>query len=351
MSGTVRVGVIGTGIGVAHIDALRQISGVAVAAVCSAQEARAAAVAARFAIPRSTTDYRDLLGDDIDAVVIATPPGLHAPMALAAIAAGKHVFCEKPLGANTAEARRLRDAAGHAGVVHMLNHQQRFAPANVRAKALLDAGYLGDVVIADAYFALNPLDYLRAPVASTSKAGWFTDSAQGGGMLTGSAGPHLVDLLLWYGGPIVAVAARAAVSRTSLQLADGTVAGDISAEDVFVLLARFAHGGLATIRGIPVAYHGGGTAVALHGTAGSLDVGYGRLRGATAADRDLAELPLPPDLPPERVGILARFIAAIREGGAAPAPNFADGVRVQAVLDASVSAAQTDAWVAVAPTD
>jgi len=351
MSGMVRVGVIGTGIGVAHIDALRQLPGVAVAAVCSAQAARAAAVAARFAIPRATTDYRDLLGDDIDAVVIATPPGLHAPMALAAIAAGKHVFCEKPLGANAAEARGLRDAARRAGVVHMLDHQQRFAPANARAKALLDAGYLGDVVVADAYFALNPLDYLRAPVASTSKAGWFTDSAQGGGILTGSAGPHLVDLLLWYGGAIVAVAAQVAVSRTSLPLVDDTVAGNVSAADVFVVLARFAHGGLATVRGIPVAYHGGGTAITLHGTAGSLDVGYGRLRGATAADRDLAELPLPPELPPERVGILARFIAAIRDGGAAPAPNFADGVRVQAVLDASVSAAQTDAWAAVAPTD
>lgn len=346
----VRVGVIGTGIGVAHIDALRQIPGAVVVGVCSAQAERAKTIASRFDVPRTTTDYHDFLGDGIDAVVIATPPGLHAPIALASMAAGKHVLCEKPLAATLEQARSLRDAATRAGVVHMVNHQQRFAPANVRAKALVESGYLGALALADAYFALNPLDYLRAPVASTSKADWFTDSAQGGGMLLGSAGPHLVDLLLWYGGTIAEVSARAAVTRPDIPLGGGTVARAVSAEDVFVVLARFAHGGLATIRGIPVAYHGGGTAVTLHGTSASLDIGYGRLRGATAADADLSPLDLPADALPERVALMARFIAAIRAGQPAPTPNFTDGVRVQAVLDASRKAAQTGTWIAVEST-
>jgi len=136
MTGEVRVGVIGTGIGVAHIEALRRVPGAAIVAVCSARAARAAEVAARFAIPRATDDYRELLAADIDAVVIATPPPLHAPMGLAAIAAGKHVLCEKPLAATLGEAHALRDAARAAGVVHMLYHQQRFASANARAKEL-----------------------------------------------------------------------------------------------------------------------------------------------------------------------------------------------------------------------
>jgi len=347
MTGEVRVGVIGTGIGVAHVEALRQVPGAVIAAICSARAARAAEAAARFAIPRATDDYRDLLAADIDAVVIATPPPLHAPMGLAAIAAGKHVLCEKPLAATLGEAHALRDAARAAGVVHMLNHQQRFASANARAKELVAAGYIGALALADAYFALNPLDYLRAPVASTSKAGWFTDAAQGGGMLAGSAGPHLVDLLLWYGGPIAEVAARSAVTRPTIPLADGTAAVDITAEDTFVVLARYVAGGLATIRGIPVAYHGGSTAVALHGVEGSLDVGYGWLRGATSADQSLTDLPLPAESSSDRIALAARFIEAVRAGESAPAPNFDDGVRVQAVLDASVMAARTGSWVAV----
>src|SRR5262245_2222238 len=92
---SVRVGVIGTGIGVAHIEALRQVPGAEVAAVCSAQRARAAAIAARFGVPRATDDYRELLSAGLDAVVLATPPTLHAPMALAALAVGLHVVCEK----------------------------------------------------------------------------------------------------------------------------------------------------------------------------------------------------------------------------------------------------------------
>src|SRR5207248_5257235 len=91
-------------------------------AICSAGAARAEAVAGRFGVPRATDDYRDLIGPGIDAVVIATPPAQHARMGLDAIAAGKHVLCEKPLAASLAEARALRDGARAAGVVHVVNY-------------------------------------------------------------------------------------------------------------------------------------------------------------------------------------------------------------------------------------
>ncbi len=123
---TVRVGVIGTGIGAEHIKAFQQAPGAVVTAVCSAQRARAEALARQFGIPRSTDNYRDLLGAEVDAIVITTPPALHHRMALDAIAAGKHVFCEKPLAATHAEAVEMRDAAEAAGIVHMINHQTRF---------------------------------------------------------------------------------------------------------------------------------------------------------------------------------------------------------------------------------
>src|SRR5689334_2360437 len=97
MAADVRVGVIGTGIGAEHIRALQQAPGAVVTAVCSAQAERAEATAEKFSVSYATTDYRALLSAGVDAVVITTPPALHHRMTLDAIAAGKHVFCEKPL--------------------------------------------------------------------------------------------------------------------------------------------------------------------------------------------------------------------------------------------------------------
>src|SRR3712207_5564590 len=119
MTQPIRVGVVGTGIGVTHIEVLRDVPGVEVVAVCSAQVERARAVAERFGIPRATADYRDLLGPDVDALVLATPPALHAPLGLDALAAGKHLFCEKPLAADLAGARDRKSTrlnSSHANI-------------------------------------------------------------------------------------------------------------------------------------------------------------------------------------------------------------------------------------------
>lgn len=349
MTETIRVGVIGTGIGVAHIEALQQVPGVAVTAVCSARAARAREIADRFGAALATDDYRELLAGEVDAVVLATPPALHLEMGREALAAGKHLFCEKPLALDLAEARALRDAARAAGVVGMINHMLRFAAPFARLKALADEGYLGRLALADARITMNPVDYLRSPGWSDSKAGWFTDAAQMGGILAGSAGPHLVDLLLWCGGPIAEVATRVAVSRPEIPLASGEVVRNVSGEDTFLTIARFASGALATIRGVPVAHHGpGGFALEFQGTAGSLHLERNILRGATADDRALADIPLPDDASQDRVGIAARFIAAIRAGETDPAPSFADGVAVQAVIEASILASRSDQWIAVA---
>ncbi|HET8631063.1 MAG TPA: Gfo/Idh/MocA family oxidoreductase [Thermomicrobiales bacterium] len=353
MAETVRVGVIGTGIGVAHVEALRRVPGAAVVAICSAQRARAEAVAARFGLPRATDDYRDLLGPDVDAVVVAAPPALHAPLVRDALAAGKHVFCEKPLAASLAEARALRDAARAAGVVHMVNFQLRFAAPYARAHELMEEDYLGPLAVADARMIINPVDYLRSADYSDSKAGWFTDAARAGGLLASSAGPHLADLLLWYGGEVAAVAARTAVSRPAVALAAGREVRDITAEDTALGLVRFVSGALATVRGLPVAYHGSGFALELHGLRGSLAVGGGTLLGgsalygATAEDTELRPLSLPADTAQDRVVIAERFVAAIQSGGPSPAPNFDDGVAAQALLDALGAAAREHRWVAV----
>jgi predicted dehydrogenase len=345
---TVRVGIIGTGIGAEHIRAFRQVPGAVVTVVCSAQRERAEATAREFGIPRATTAYRDLLGADVDAVVITTPPALHRRMALDAIAAGKHVFCEKPLAATLAEAVEMRDAAEAAGIVHMINHQTRFGATYAETRRLIDGGYLGTPTLADARVNLNPADYLRGPMWSTSKVGWFVDRAQGGGILAGSAGPHLFDLLRWYWGEVEAVTCTAAVTVPAITLADGGEITDITAPDGFIAVLRFVNGAMATVRGVPIPYHRGGFSFEFNGTAGALLVTHTDLRGATDADPAPQELPVP-EAPQDRVGIALRFIRAIQEGESAPAPTFGDGVAVQAILDALDTAMAAQTWVTLTP--
>lgn len=342
----VRVGVIGTGIGAEHIRALQQSPGAVVTAICSAQRERAEAVAQQYGVAHATTDYRDLLKADVDAVVVTTPPTLHRVMTLDAIAAGKHVLCEKPLAANLAEAREMRDAAEAAGIVHMINHQTRFGATYAEMHRLMTAGYLGTPTLADARISMNPADYLRGPQWSTSKVEWFVDEAQGGGILAGSAGPHLFDLLRWCWGEVAAVACTTATTVPTITLADGTVIANITAPDCFIAQLRFTNGAMATVRGVPIAYHRGGFSFEFNGTAGTLLATHTDLRGATAADPAPQEMPVP-DAPHDRVGIAMRFIRAIQDGDTNAAPTFADGVAVQAILDALDEAMATNRWVAL----
>ncbi|HET9015628.1 MAG TPA: Gfo/Idh/MocA family oxidoreductase [Thermomicrobiaceae bacterium] len=346
MAATVRIGVVGTGIGTEHVRVFQDTPHARVVAVCSAQRQRAESAAHRFDVPLATDDYRDLLGPEVDALVVATPPALHAPITLDAVAAGKHVFVEKPLAASLDEARAMRDAARAAGVVHMVNFQLRFAAVFARAKVLVDEGYLGGLAIADARMSLNPVDYLRSSEWSTSKADWFTDVARRGGFLGSSAGPHLADLLLWLGGPIAAVAARTAVTRPTVTLAGGeTVA--VAAEDAFLILVHFASGALGTLRGVPIAHHRGQWALELDGLAGTLIARNDVLLAATAADREPEAVALPEEVPHDREVIAGRFVEAIRAGAPSPEPSFADGFAAQALLEAAMTAARSGRWVDV----
>lgn len=353
MVGDIRVAVIGTGIGVEHVRAMQGAPGAVVTTICSARAARAEAVAAQFGVARATADYRDCLGDDTDALVITAPQAWHLPMVRDAFAAGKHVLCEKPLAVSLDDAREMLRLAEASGRVAMVNHHQRFSPAFAAMKRQVDAGYLGTPTIADARITHNPADYLRANVWSDSKAGWFTDAAQGGGVLAGSAGPHLIDMLCWMCGDIEAVSARTAVTVPEIALMNGEMARGITAPDAFLAVVRFTNGAMATIRGVPVAYSGhGGFSIELNGTAGSLVAGgnfaatNSGLRGATTGDKGLGDLPVP-ETPWDHLGIASAFIEAIRAGDLSPAPNFRNGLRVQAIIAATEQAAATGAWVAV----
>lgn len=344
----VRIGVIGTGIGAEHIKAIQQVPEAVVTAVCSARRERAEAVAAQYGVSSATTEYRDLLGSDMDAVIITTPPALHRAMVVDAAAAGKHILCEKPLAVTLDDARLMLAAVERAGVIHMIDHHMRFGATYAAMHDRIAAGALGTPTQADGRVAINPIEYLREPMWSDSKAGWFVDEAQGGGLLAGSAGPHVIDMLRWCWGEVEAVCGLSAVTMPQMTLAGGETIAGITGPDGFLALFRFTSGAHAVVRGVPIAYKRGGFRIEFNGTGGTLVATNTELRGAAAGDTDLAPLPLP-EMPWDRVGIVTRFVRAIRDGEPPPAPTFRDGLAVQAILHALDEAMETVAWVRVHP--
>lgn len=143
---SLRAGVIGTGfIGPVHVEALRRI-GVTVTAICDVGELGVKA-AKRLAISQSCDDYRALVtSPDVDVVHITTPNRFHCQMSLAAIRAGKHVVCEKPLAMNTRETAQIVEAVRGSSNVFAVNYNIRFYPAVLQLRRVVDRGELGDII-------------------------------------------------------------------------------------------------------------------------------------------------------------------------------------------------------------
>jgi predicted dehydrogenase len=141
-----RAGIIGTGfIGPVHLEALRRL-GVRVTGICDLPE-RAKAAAAAHAIPGVYTDYRELLRSaEVDVVHITAPNRFHCEMALAALEAGKHCVCEKPLAMTTRETARIVRQARRAKTVFAVNYNVRFYPAVLQLRRLVARGELGDII-------------------------------------------------------------------------------------------------------------------------------------------------------------------------------------------------------------
>ena len=142
----IKAGIIGTGfIGPVHLEALRRL-GIPVMALCDLPQ-RAKAAAERYGIPEAFGDYRELLRcPNVDVVHIASPNRFHAEMSLAALRAGKHVVCEKPLAMNTRETVQIVKQARSSGKVFAVNYNVRFYPAVLALRRAVASGELGDII-------------------------------------------------------------------------------------------------------------------------------------------------------------------------------------------------------------
>jgi predicted dehydrogenase len=347
-----RVGVIGTGFGsTVQIPAFQAHPRAEVVAVASGQPDRARAVAQSFGVPHAFATYHELAAADLDLVSITAPPSLHHPMTLAAVAAKRHVLCEKPMALSTAEAAEMLDVAERARVVHVIDHELRFNPNRRKVRALIADGFVGQ----PRHALLTLVGPGRADPSRPWT--WWADAAQGGGLL-GAVGSHQIDLLRYCLGEIEAVCGTTETYVKERPLPDGS-RRRATADDFTVFSLRFAAGAVGTILASVVTAHARGPRVEVWGDEGTLVLDESERLWGARKGQELAELTAPETLAPPPgmnyvtlwgvsfVRLVDHLVTAILDGGpVAPAATFRDGLVVQRVMDAVRATAQTG-WARV----
>jgi predicted dehydrogenase len=342
------------------------------AAICGRDEAAAESAAARLGWAATETDWRALIArDDVQLIDIAAPGSLHAPIAIAALQAGKHVLCEKPLANTLAEAERMAaaaDAAFPSGARAMVGFNYRRVPALALARRLVEQGRIGTLRHVRAVYLQ---DWLVDP---DSPLTWRMQADRAGSGALGDLGAHIVDLARFLtGDEITGVSAVSATFVEQRPLADAEGTGQVTVDDAVVFSARFGSGALGSFEATRYAAgRKNGLRIELNGAAGSLAFDLERLNELEFYDGDVADggatggfrrilvtEPEHPYLsgwwpPGHTLGWEHTFtnqardlLTAIADGGQ-PAPSFGDGLAAQRVLDAvQRSAAAGSGWVAV----
>ncbi len=379
MTEQVRVGIIGGGmIAKAHVIALRALRSyfgsdgieAEVVSVADATEQAAKEAARDYGIRDWSTDWRELLADpNVDAVTIATPNDMHAEIAIAAAAAGKHVLSEKPLAHTVEAARSMVAAVEEAGVVNSVNLNYRSVPAIQYARRLIQEGELGEIVGFRGAFLQ---DWGADPAVARS---WKFEAKRGGAGPLLTVGCHVVDLAHFLTGlEAVDVVAAAGTwiterplpsSRNTYAVAEGpTEYAPVDVEDFGSFLVRFGNGAVGTVETSRLASgRVNHCFIEVNGTHGSLvfdyetmneiqvwtrrNKGLGFNRVLVGAEQDGG---LFWSLGGLGVGFaetatlhMRDFVGAIVRGGEA-SPSFRDGLRAQEVVAAALRSAGSGAW-------
>jgi predicted dehydrogenase len=385
---SVRVGMVGYAfMGAAHSQAWRTVNRVfdlpvraRMVAVCGRDAGAVSAAAHRLGWEESGTDWRALVArEDIDLIDICTPGDTHAEIALAALAAGKHVLCEKPLANSVDEARAMVTAAATArssGVLAMCGYNYRRVPAVALMRDLVDAGRVGEIRHVRAVYLQDWIVDPQFPLV------WRLRREVAGSGALGDIGAHIVDLTQYVTGQRITgvsgltetfVKERplpAASSGLSASTSD-TATGAVTVDDAALFLARMSGGAVATYEASRFATgRKNALRVEINGSAGALAFDLERLNELEFYDatrpgpeqgfsRILVTEPDHPYLsgwwpPGHLIGYEHSFTHQMRDllvaigTGTDPRPSFEDGLGVQLVLDAvERSAAAGAAWTEV----
>ncbi len=350
-------------------------------AVCGRDAAAARGAADRLGWASTETDWRALIArDDIDLVDICTPGDSHAEIAVAALAAGKHVLCEKPLANTVAEAEAMTEAAACAakrGQIAMTGFNYRRLPATAQARRMVAEGRIGALRHVRAVYLQDWLTDPEFPLT------WrLTKETAGSGAL-GDLGAHIVDLAQYLAGERLAgVSALTetfvrerplpAGASAGLSGSGGTERGPVTVDDAAVFTGRFASGALASFEATRFATgRKNALRIELNGALGSLAFDLERLNELSFHDhtepattagfrRILVTEPDHPYLeawwpPGHGLGYEHSFVHQARDlvhaiaSGTPPQPSFAEGLQVQRVLAAVEESATNNSLYTAVP--
>lgn len=331
-----RVGVIGSGFaGNSHIEGYKNVEDAELIAVCDVSEERAKEVAEKYAIPNVFADYEKMVKmDELDAVSVCLPNVMHMPAAIAALEAGKHVLCEKPLAANAEQAAKMVETAEKSGKMLAMSLNFRYQSSALTAKKLIDAGELGEIYYAKTGMLRN----------NSIPRGWFhVKERSGGGPLLDLAA-HVLDVTWWLMGRPEPVSASGS-TFAKLGVAGkgmgswgvGYGDGPVDIEDLAVGLIRFQGGQTLfvevswALNSPPITYGN------LFGTEGSVT-----LLPDFAVHKPSAEAP---EMEPGKDRI-REFVRNVLDG-AEPLGPGRDGLQVMRMLDAIYKSAETGKEAAI----
>jgi predicted dehydrogenase len=390
MEKELRVGMVGYAfMGAAHSQAWRTVNRVfdlparaRMSVICGRDESKVAEAATRLGWEAYTTDWRELIArDDVDVIDVCTPGDSHAEIAIAALEAGKHVLCEKPLANSVEEARAMVAAAVQAealGVRSMCGFNYRRVPAVALMRHLIESGRLGVVRHVRAAYLQDWIVDPQFPLV------WRLQRDKAGSGALGDIGAHIIDLTQFVTGqritgvsgltetfikerPLPSEAAGLAAS------ADGTATGLVTVDDAALFLARLEGGAVGTYEATRFATgRKNAVRVEINGSLGSVAFDFERMNElefydatapgteqgftkilVTEADHPYLSAWWPPG---HLIGYEHTFTHEMRDfldavgNGVNPAPSFVDALQVQLVMDAVTSSAERDsAWTEVAP--
>lgn len=355
--------------GRAHSNAYRQVASFfdvdpvpRMVALCGRNEAAVREAARTLGWEGYETEYERLLErEDIGIIDISSSGDTHCGFAVAALEAGKHVLCEKPLANTLDEARRMLEAARRAGTVNMVCHNYRRAPAVQLAKELVDEGRLGEIRHWRAVYLQDWLLDPRAPLT------WRLRRETGGAGPLADMGSHLIDLAHFLIGPIAEVVGTAETFVRERPVGEDGRMGEVTVNDAAAFLARFENGAIGVFEVSPlVPGRKAHERFEINGSRGSVVFDLERMNELQVCFEDnephtggfrtvLVTEPDHPYMegwwpPGHTIGYEHTFVHTVKDlldgiaAGESPAPTFEDGYRCQAVIDAVERSLRSGRW-------
>ena len=337
----------------AHLPALVALPDMQLVAVCTTRDESARASAEKFGADKAFSNHQEMLSDaDLDAVAVSVKVPDHYQLTMDCLEAGKHVYTEWPLGANLHEAEELARAAANKGVRALVGLQGRCHPTYLRARELIEEGYVGEVLSA------SLTQFGSGILARGSDRTWQRDKTLGANTLTINFG-HLIDALCICLGEFTELSAVISTRVRQWHETDTGRTVDVTSPDNVLVTGALASGAVVSVHVSSVPWLGSGYRLEVYGREGTLvlsaaehpQLGGLKLRGGRGSDSELLELSVPdrlkwvpdsvPDGPPFNVAQMwSRLADAIRTGGQVE-PDFDSAVARHRLLDAIQRASDT----------